>query len=161
MEKCFLSTHHPSCMVLWWVLVQSGWQAQASGHLSSQFISTDGYTFNCDTFSWPIVSVIQKGDFCNIEPFAVFLLFRGHLNLTMGLEAMVDSVNRSTQNDWLGLHSLLHLKQEARMRTNLKVVLWGLGLERSSLQILLVAWCRHVMTFHAQLHMYDDRRSVC
>ncbi len=99
MEKCFLSTHRPSCMVLWWVLVQSGWQARASGHLSSQFISTDGYTFNCDIFSCPIVSVIQKGLFCNIEPFVQFLLFRGHLNLTMGLEAMVDSVNRSTQND--------------------------------------------------------------
>jgi hypothetical protein len=98
MEKWFLSTHHPSCMVLW-VLVQSGWQARAGGHLSSQFISTDGYTFNCNIFSCPIVSFIQKRDFCNIEPFVEFLLFRGHLNLTMGLEAMVDSVNRSTQND--------------------------------------------------------------
>jgi hypothetical protein len=99
MEKCFLSTHHLSCIMLWWVLVQSGWQARASGHLSSQFISTDGYNFNCDTFSGPINSGIQKGVFCNIEPFAEFLLFRGHLNLTMGLEAMVESVNRSTQND--------------------------------------------------------------
>lgn len=81
------------------LVVQSGWQAWASGHLSSQFISTDGYTFNCNIFSCPIVSFIQKGDFCNIEPFAEFLLFRGHLNLTMGLQAMVDSVNGSTQNE--------------------------------------------------------------